>query len=255
MIRNQEPNTHEKFRPDVYIQQYYAYLGSENRAILRFLTREFQRCPPHARMLDFGCGPTIYQFIAAAPKVDTIHVADYYNGNLQAIQDWLDAKPGIFDWREYTRAVLALEATSAVDLAAIEQREQQVRQKLQRFLHCDLTSTPPISGVAEGSYDILMSNFCLEHIPPQEDFEARLGNVFALLRPGGRLILQFTRRMPSYPVGDVVFPCLPVDEDDFIRILPKHHFPARSIEYQIIEAEDGLQRPYGSFVTMAASKS
>lgn len=255
MTREHDPHAYEKFRPDIYVRQYYEYLGTENLAILRFLTQEFQRWAPGGRMLDFGCGPTIYQFIAAAARVQEIHVADFLPRNLQAIQDWVAAKPGVFDWREYTSAVLAQEGLTPVDAHAIEAREAQIRKKLTRYLHCDLTADEPVAGVADGFYDILMSNYCLEQIAPHHDFEDRLARVFALLRPGGRLILQFTCGMLSYPVGDDDFATLPLDENDFLRILPRLGFAPASMVCQVVEAEAGLHRSYERFALMAASKA
>ena len=251
----QEFHTTENFRPAVYVKQYYEYLGDENRAILRFLWRQFQRCPEGADMLDFGCGPTIYQFIAAAPRVRTIHVADSLVTNFEAIQDWIAGRPEVFTWREYIRETLALEDSAAIEYADILQREQLIKQKIVRFLHCDLGATPLIAGVAEASYDVLMTNYCLEFMPEHIDFETGMARIFSLLRPGGRLILQFLRRTPDYPVGDYRFSCRQVDEDDFLSILPKCGFPSPTIEYEIVDAEAGLQRPYASFVMMAASKA
>jgi SAM-dependent methyltransferase len=251
----QECHTTQNFLPAVYVKQYYEYLGDENRAILEFLWRQFQSCPEGADMLDFGCGPTIYQFIAAAPKVRTIHVADSLATNFEAIQDWMAAKPDVFSWREYIRETLVLEDPSAVSCADICEREQLIKQKITRFLHCNLGASPPIAEVAEASYDVLMTNYCLEFLPAHIDFEAGMAQVLSLLRSGGRFILQFLRRTPDYPVGDHRFLCRRIDEDDFLRILPKCGFASPTIEYQIVEAEDGLNRPYESFVMMAASKA
>ena len=250
-----ECHTTENFQPAVYVKQYYEYLGDENRAILKFLWRQFQRCPEDADMLDFGCGPTIYQFIAAAPKVRTIHVADSLDTNFKAIQDWVAGKPEVFSWREYIRETLAIENSAAVSSADIHEREQLIKQKIARFLHCNLGGSPPIDGVAQASYDVLMANYCLEFLPAHIDFEAGMAEILSLLRPGGRFIFQFLRRTPDYPVGEHRFLCRQIDEDDFLRILPKCGFLSPTIEYEIVEAEAGLQRPYESFVMMAASKA
>lgn len=251
----QEFHTIENFSPAVYIKQYYEYLGDENRAILRFLLRQFQRCPEGADMLDFGCGPTVYQFIAAAPKVRTIHIADSVVTNFEAIQDWVAGRPEVFDWREYIHETLVLEGTAGVEYADILRRQQLIKQKITRYLHCELGANPPIAGVTDASYDVLMANYCVEFLPAHLDLEEGMTHVFSLLRPGGRLILQFLRRTPDYPVGDYRFACRQIDEHDFLRILPKCGFPIQNIEYEIVDAEPGLQRPYGSFVMMTAVKA
>ncbi len=199
--------------------------------------------------------PTVCQYLAAAPEVAYIDVADYLPANLRVIGDWVAARPGCFDWGPYVQATLELEGVAPVDAAAVEAREREVRAKLRGFFHGDLTADPPVPGASPASYDVVMSNYCLEAIPEADRFEERVANVVALLRPGGRLVVQFTRDMASYPVGAVDFPVLQVTEDDFLRLLPRHGFDVASIEYEVVGAEPGLDRSYASFVMLGATKA
>ena len=69
-----------EFDPSAYLNEYYADLGEENVAILRFYSDVFRAMTPKSVMLDFGSGPTIYSLISAVTKVEEIHAPDHPTG-------------------------------------------------------------------------------------------------------------------------------------------------------------------------------
>ena len=80
-----------RFDPTAYLEEYYADLGAENLALLRFLEEAYRDLPSNCVLLDFGGGPTIYPLIAAASRVEEIHFTDYLDSNLEEVRKWLAA--------------------------------------------------------------------------------------------------------------------------------------------------------------------
>jgi hypothetical protein len=71
----------QAFDPRDYLEEYYADVGAENFALLKFIVRAFIHVPRDIVLLDFGGGPTIYPLIAAVHKAKEIHVCDYVDAH------------------------------------------------------------------------------------------------------------------------------------------------------------------------------
>ena len=84
----------ESFNPREYLEMWYARTTPEISATLEFLHYAYRQAPPTARVLDFCCGPTIYQYLAAAPLVAEIHCADFLPRNLEEIRRWRERRAG-----------------------------------------------------------------------------------------------------------------------------------------------------------------
>lgn len=209
----------DDFNARAYLDEYYADIGGENDALLRFYVEVYKHVSPDSVLLDFGGGPTIYPLIAAAEKVKEIHFSDYLEPNLAEVRKWLQNDETAFDWRGFVQRTLELEHTSTCSPAAVIQREAAIRQRVTRLVACDVTQSCPIVGAFQ-HYDIVLSNFCAESATDDRDqWLVFVQNILSLLKPGGQFILTALKGARHYSVGTKVFPAVEIREQDLIQTL------------------------------------
>ncbi len=177
-------NDWDQFDPVAYLDEYYADLGAENLALLRFLAEAYQDVPPGGVLLDFGGGPTIYPLISAASRVEEIHFSDFLDPNLEEVRKWLASDPAAFDWTPFVKVALEMETGAASGHSDVLEREREIRRRVTKLLRCDASRSPPIDGPLEG-YDILVTNFCAESATAdRSQWRTSVGNIVSLLKPG-----------------------------------------------------------------------
>jgi nicotinamide N-methyltransferase len=245
-------NDYATFDPQAYLQEYYADVGAENLALLRFLVKAFCDVPVHSLTLDFGGGPTLYGAIVAAGWVDEIHLADYHESNIAQVQKWLNRDPSAFDWHPFIETTLQLEGKD-VSLESVIWREEQTRRRVTRLMLCNARSSCPIDGVSQ-RYDVLMTNFCAEAAADDKaQWQHCMGNIVSLLRPGGRIVLSAVKGACSYAVGDTAFLAVNIQECDLRRVLLKTGFAEESIVIESVPA-DRPDRHYQGLMFATATK-
>ena len=209
----------DDFSPRAYLDEYYADIGGENDALLRFYVEVYKQISPDSILLDFSGGPTIYPLIAAAEKVKEIHFSDYLETNLAETRKWLQNDETAFDWRGFVQRTLEIEHASPCSPAAVIQREAAIRQRVTRLITCDVTQPCPIVGASQ-HYDIVVSNFCAESATDDRDqWLVFVQNILSLLKPGGQFILTALKGARHYSVGTKIFPAVEIDEQDLIQTL------------------------------------
>jgi hypothetical protein len=240
------------FDPHAYLNEYYADLGPENLALLRFFAQVYQDLPEGGVLLDFGGGPTIYPLISAVTRVAEIHFSDYLDANLAEVRGWLAGKPGAFDWTPFIRKSLEFEGGPATD-AAVEHRAKAIRQHVTRVMHCDASRTPPIEDGLR-LYDVVLTNFCAESATSDRaQWELYMANIGTLLKPGGWLVMSALKGATQYSVGPRSFPAVDISEHDLVELLEENHFPRKGIEVRTVPA-DRPSRDYKGLLLAAAQK-
>jgi hypothetical protein len=149
------------FDPVAYLSEYYGDLGSENLALLRFLSQVYPELPRGGVLLDFGGGPTIYPLISAVTRVSEIHFCDYLEANLEEVRRWISADPAAFDWSPFIRQALEFEMGTAPTSADVERRAREIRRRVTRLGRCDASRSPALSWT-HPPYDVVLTNFCAE---------------------------------------------------------------------------------------------
>jgi hypothetical protein len=242
-----------QFDPRAYLHEYYGDVGAENLALLRFLIEAYQDLPPGGVLLDFGGGPTIYPLISAASRVAEIHFSDYLEANLEEVRRWLAADPQAFDWTAFVREALELEFGCACSDSDVAERESEIRKRVTKLMRCDASRMPPIDGLSE-QYDILVTNFCAESATADRwQWQASVGNIVSLLKPGGKLIMSALKGATRYAVGSRSFPAVDISEEDLIEQLEESGFPRKGIEVRSIPA-DHTAREYTGLILAIAEK-
>src|SRR4029453_14670249 len=154
--------------------------------------------------------------------VSAIHMADYLPENLDEIDRWRTRAPAAMDWSRYSRLVLELEGRTAApeDTA---RREAEARARITRLLPCDLQQAlifgTPIT------YPIVGAFYCTEEVGISTSaWERVMANLARVVPPGGRLYLACLRDTDQYLVGDAMYPCARISEQDVSRVLAALEF-------------------------------
>ncbi len=240
------------FNPRAYLKEYYADVGAENLALLKFLVQTFSDVRGDSAVLDFGGGPTIYSMICASTQVKEIHFCDYLESNLEEVRQWLARDASAFNWSQFIKTVLVLEGND-YSSESVSARETEIRRKVTQIMPCDANLSHPLNGVTR-QYDILVSNFCAESATDdREQWRKFVRNITSLLKPGGTLVLSALKGADSYAVGDKVFPAVYILEDNLIQALSENGFCEDSIRIESVPA-DRPSRHYEGLMLATATK-
>lgn len=227
----------EVFNPREYLQQYYTSIDPENEQLLKFFAECYQDTQPHATILEFGSGPTLYSLITAAAKVETIHVCDHLESNLQEIQAWKRGDEGAFNWEPFIQRALELEGMERVTPADILKRTTLLQEKLTHFCICDALNRSPLQGNHYKTYDIVQANFVLEAVSSSlGEWERTFQNLLSLLSPQGTLLLSSVKNAAYYQIQGKQLPTASVDESAFRRVLSRASFKDEHISIRTIPA-------------------
>ncbi len=74
------------FNPVDYLNEYWWFTSIEDPFLLEFYHQVYGSLPYQNRFLEIGGGPTIYQFISACTKIETIVFAEYLEVNRQEVR-------------------------------------------------------------------------------------------------------------------------------------------------------------------------
>lgn len=243
-----------QFDPTAYLEEYYADLGDENLALLRFLSDTYAALPKGGVLLDFGGGPTIYPLISAVTRVDEVHLSDYLPANLDEVRRWLDRDPLAFDWDPFIEQVLEIETGRPGSPEAVEERAHRIRGRVTRLLSCDASRSPPLDSEA-APYDVVQTNFCAESATAHsETWRQFMANILSLLKPGGWLVMSALRGASCYAVGSRHFPAVEIYEDDLLELFTRSGLQADEARIQVIPA-DRETRDYAGLIVAVARKA
>ena len=161
------------------------------------------------KVLDYGCGPVFAYDISPAGVKAEIVLAEYGEKCRNALQDWLDRSPSVWDWTPYIKYVVCdLEGN---DESEVQKREENLRRSIKAIVPCDITQDPPIAKGYGGPYDVVMSLLCLESAcHTRGEYTAAVKRLATMVKTGGNLLLYTTVRNRDddddtpgyYTVGD-----------------------------------------------------
>jgi SAM-dependent methyltransferase len=205
------------WQPDEYYRDYYSdEVHPDEQVALRFQIEFLKRAERRfSRALEYGCGPTLMRAIAAAKYVSALDVADRLPANLQHIRQWARGKDDSGNWKRFTEFFLRCEGVRPSP-RQVRAREQRTRKVLARCLLSDARERYPLGRARAGSYDLLISGFCLDCLSrSQAVWRGCMRNVFRLLRPGSSFVLAAFSRCAGYSVGERWFPAANIDRRDW----------------------------------------
>ena len=181
------------------------------------------------KILDIGAGPVIVHTISAAPYASAIVLSEYTESNRKALLQWLKNDPKSHNWIPYFKHVVVdLEGKSEEEVPV---RMELVRKVIKAVVPCDVNSDPPIPAEYVDEYDIVTSFLCLlDACATEEDYDAALVRLCALVKPGGTIVLYTLEDEPSvpmpvsYPVGSHRFAYLHLSREFISKSLERAGF-------------------------------
>lgn len=193
--------------PNTYLE-FYKKITAFQRLSMESYHDAFCGLPAGLSVLDYGSGPCLLSTISAAPKAESIILAEYAAENRKCLHQWLANDPLAFNWsQQFNYVVCQLEGKTEEDAA---KRQDEVRRHVKAVIECDLTKDPPIEGVYDKMcYDVVMSRFCVcAAANTHEEYRAGIYKLGKLVKPGGTLMLCDAERkwnsMETVTIGDRV---------------------------------------------------
>lgn len=148
---------------DGYLQHYYdnQIIGEDEAACFDFIRDVvFPRLSGTESLLELGCGPTVHHAIMLAEKVSSMHLADYLEDNIAAVENWKSKTPKAWDWSKFASFCLSrCDRKSTPE--AVQEREDLTREKIQRISTCNLFDEYPLPE-KNLQYDVVSAFYCTE---------------------------------------------------------------------------------------------
>jgi len=228
----------QQFDPQEYLRDMFSAPDDEDHFSLFFMARVLNSLPDNLLIHEFGGGPTLYSVAALARKAREIHFSDVVDASLQEVNAWLNEEPNAHDWNPYIALALEVEGSSVTE-TAIAERAALVRQVVTRLMHCDAQRSSPIE-LEDMQYDLVTAHHCTDVAATNvAEWQQVIQNVTTIVRPGGWLMLSVTTGARTYKVGEVIFECVNLTEDDIHNGLLVAGYRKESI---ILESYD-IERP------------
>ncbi|XP_078719523.1 indolethylamine N-methyltransferase-like [Lampetra fluviatilis] len=210
---------HSLFSARAYLERYYEPLRIGDNGGVEQVTMFNMQCLHEAyikgpvkgtRMLDVGCGPTIYQLLFACDSICEITMADFTPANRREVKLWRADDPSAYNWDSHIRYACQLQGTQGQEKAKAE----RLRRAIKHVLPCDVLQSNIVHPEQPTPFDVVQSSFCLECACDTElSFRAALRNMAALLVPGGWLVLIGALDQTVFVVAEQSFAALPLSED------------------------------------------
>jgi hypothetical protein len=244
----------EKFNSREYLEMWYARTTVEISATLDFLRYAYQQVAPTARVLDLCCGPTIYQYLAAAPRVAEIHGADFLERNMDEIRQWCAGSSDAFDWTPLIHEALWQEGNRTPTADDIARRAASVRQKVTELAWCDILQPQPLGRPLGRVYDVVSNCYGADVVAKSvEEWEACVANCCSLLKPGGMLIMTLIKDAEWWPSGDLIMPALALNELHVMNALTRIGFVPSSITTATHTVDEASAVGYSDVIFVTAT--
>lgn len=233
-------------RKDVFIsgaywREYYSSLGHENREVGEFLLEAARSLSTVGglKILDAGCGPTLLYWAVFVPGDNEVHGFDINPSSIRDNKRRMDdVRRGLFDAGLLEAARHAIRAMSASTTP--EDHLADKARQVATLSVSDLTRRWPYESA---QFDLVQSCFALEGLPDWASFDAALGEVRRVLRPGGCLALVNGSQGTGWICDNHRFPTLFVTSDGMRRRIERSGLRVRSMRE--VESADTHWRMQG----------
>jgi S-adenosylmethionine/arginine decarboxylase-like enzyme/SAM-dependent methyltransferase len=189
-----------------YMDEYYGFLNEENIMIGTFLQRSTREAAQEngggVRLLDVGCGPSLFYWAAFQPDVSEFHGMDAREENVAYVRQVV-ARTAAGDIEPRYEHIA--EHLAPGENGRARQRLREQASRVVSILPHDLTKPWPYS---DGSFEVVQSCFGVDHVETQEEMTFALSEAWRVLRPGGRLTLVTLGETSRWVCGGVTCACL-----------------------------------------------
>ena len=210
-----------------------------------------------ARLLEFGGGAAILNYISAAPYVAEIVHSAYTEDERKELKLWLEGADGAHNWNPIVKRVVSVIEGQEGD-SAWQERVAQLRSKI-KVVSCNIHEDHPIGLELEQSrFSVICTSFVLQSAcKSYGEFKIGVKKLVSLLRLGGYIAFIHAENSSYYCFGDSKWADLPVSleqlkeavEDAGCIVLMTERDPA-----PIHEFESGFPSDYIAICFLAAYK-
>ena len=229
------------FNPKAYLKEYYSHVSPENKAILEFFAEVAKRnVSGEPKHLELGCGPTIYQAIALAPKVSEIVYTDGFQESIDEIKHWLEDHEDSFDWKKFIHATMEAENGKSPTEQEVKDREEHIKGKIKKQGILDISSTESISRYIKehGPFGSISSVFALEVPAKDHDhLKSLLQTIYKDLPKGGVFNAVMVAGGQEYKVGESYLRNLRLETDDLKKMLTSIGFKVNEAIWRYVPAD------------------
>ena len=200
-----------------YLQTFYCNLHAEwtTRFRVNMMKDFFRRYSSKwdsrtAKLLDFGAGAVIMNYISGAPHVAEIFHAAHTADERREMELWKSGAEEAHDWRPALEFVVGEVEGFGGGEASWRERAASLRSKI-RVLGCDIHDEHPIGPTEPRSFSIVCTSFVLESVcSTYENFKFSIAKLVKLLKLGGYLVIIFVEDQTFYTIGQEKWAVLPV---------------------------------------------
>ncbi len=189
-----------------YLREFYSYVEPDEIEAIRWrIKKMFQSVGLQEAALVFGAGPTMHDALVLAPHVDEIHLSDYLDRNLQALEDWVLGKDGSWDWTPFIEYIHKVETGRPATLEDVRKREYLTRSRVRQIFHCDARQERPLGRFAH--YPLVTNMFVADSAADNPATYVKwMHHIASLVEPGGHYLTAALSNTDAYSVGGVLYP-------------------------------------------------
>ncbi len=210
-------SVYTSFNPKQYLQDYYTEEpDDEDRFSMRFVLDSLALLPSDSVVIELGGGPVLDTVAAVCgqERVREVHFCDYVPENLDEVRRWLNKEPDAFNWDRYIAFVLQHEG-KAGDPDEVSKRARAMRHKITQVFECDVRQSDPLPHQPNRAYDLAIAQTVTETAATTvNEWLVVIQNISTLVVPGGWLLISVVTGTSGYYVGQKLFPCLNLTDDD-----------------------------------------
>lgn len=149
------------------------------------------------KLLEVGCGPTMYTAMSASLAFNHIVMADLVPANIREVRKWVDAAPDAKYWTVFAERQAQLEGYTDDEKGA-STIIARTRKALHDVTLCNITE-PGVLCDRKEKFGVVVTCLCLDSGSVDEAAHQRAtANLAAFLNPGGLLIAFGLTGNPSY---------------------------------------------------------
>lgn len=164
------------------------------------------------KLLEVGCGPTMYTAMSASLAFNDIVMADLVPANIREVRKWVDAEPDAKDWSLFAERQAELEGHVEDVEKGASTIIARTRNAIRDVTLCNICE-PGVLNDRREYFDVVVACLCLDSSSVDEAAHQRAtANLAALLNPGGLLIACGLTGNSSYTACTKTFSSLDSDE-------------------------------------------
>lgn len=254
-LRSKTTSQWHEWNPRHYLRTYFKFPKKDVLENFVFLHREIKNIAKDRKipnLLDFGCGPTIFTGLIAAPYIQSYYCCDFLSSNLHEIRQWFIDETQSFNWSNSIQKILEIEKKT-LSSVNIRSRGDLLRRLPIQITTANASQSNPVETNIK--FPVIVSNFCADSATDnKETWYSYMKNIFSLLEDEGTVLLGMLRKCTMYRSGPDYFPSANIDEYDVISMLSSQYFDMNKTLLEIVHVPDCAPDGFDSIIFVRSQR-